>query len=79
VSRIDADGSGRLSPDELVEWMVRVEREHQARDVGNRWEQADKDEDGFVTLEEYAQTISVGGELCGCGLTESATCQRWGI
>lgn len=79
MSRIDADGSGRLSPDELVDWMVKVEREYQARDMGSKWEQADRDEDGYVTLEEYAQTISVGGELCGRGLREHAACYRWGI
>ena len=63
VTRIDANGNEQLSASEMVEWMVRLEKAHKTQDLQDVFREADRNSNGFVTLAEFARTMSLEGEL----------------
>ena len=62
MQRIDTDGNSGLSVEEMVEWMVRLERDQQTQGLRDHFREADRNSNGFVTLTEFAHTMGNAGE-----------------
>lgn len=62
VENIDTDGSNGLSVGEMVEWMIRLERADTMKDLRNHFREADRNNNGYVTLTEFAHTMASMGE-----------------
>lgn len=62
MERIDADGNSGISVEEMVEWMVRLEKAHKTKDLRDHFRESDRNNNGFVTLAEFAHTIQKLGE-----------------
>lgn len=58
----DSDGSQGLSKVEMVEWMMRLEKAETMKGLRNHFREADRDNNGYVTLLEFAHTMAAVGE-----------------
>ena len=51
----------------MADWMVRLEREQQTKGLQNHFREADRNNNGFVTLTEFAHTMgNMGKEREAC-------------
>ena len=65
LKRVDRDGSRGMSLEEMVHWMVRMERADSQLGVRHHFIESDRNADGYVTLMEFARTAgTAGGKLC---------------
>lgn len=62
VERIDTDGNSGISVEEMVEWMMRLEKAHKTKDLRDFFRESDRNNNGFVTLAEFAHTMRKFGE-----------------
>lgn len=62
VERIDKDGNSGLSVEEMADWILRLERDQQTKGLRNHFREADRNNNGFVTLTEFAHTMGNVGE-----------------
>ena len=62
MDHIDTDGNSGLSVGEMVDWMVRLETAQRTRGLRDNFREADRNNNGFVTLAEFAHTLSIAGE-----------------
>ena len=61
MEEIDTDGSEGLSVMEMVEWMVRLERDDSLQGLRSHFREADRNSNGYVTLAEFAHTMGTIG------------------
>ena len=66
MENIDRDGSEGLSVEEMVEWMVRLERAETMRGLRTNFKETDRNGNGHVTLTEFAHTVASFGECVCC-------------
>ena len=62
VERIDTDGSKGLSVEEMVEWMVRLEKAQKTESLRSNFRETDRNDNGYVTLTEFAHTMAKNSE-----------------
>ena len=62
VDRIDTDGNKGLSVEEMVDWMVRIEKAQTTKSLRNHFRETDRNSNGYVTLTEFAHTMANTGE-----------------
>ena len=53
VGRIDESGDGKLSKEEIVSWLEKVEDHTYKAEADDLFVKEDTDQDGFITFEEY--------------------------
>lgn len=63
MEHIDTDGNSGITVEEMVEWMMRLEKAHKRRNLRDFFRETDRNSNGFVTLAEFAHTIQKVGEL----------------
>lgn len=63
VERIDTDGNKGLSVEEMVDWMVKTEKTKKTKSLRNYFREADRNSNGYVTLTEFAHTMSDTSEV----------------
>ena len=62
VDRIDTDGNSGLSVGEMVDWMVRLEKDQKTGGLRDHFRETDRNSNGYVTLTEFAHTMATTGE-----------------
>lgn len=72
MERIDRDSSNGLSVEEMVHWMVRMERAQTKSGLRNQFRENDRNSDGYVTLTEFARSVSTSGKR-GSSLQQKKT------
>ena len=55
VDRIDSDGDGFVTTEELKTWIKRVQRRYIYDNVAKVWKDYDRDKDDKISWEEYKQ------------------------
>lgn len=71
VDRIDSDGDGYVTTEELKVWIKRVQKRYIYDNVAKVWKDYDRDKDDKISWEEYKQA-TYGyylGKLCR-GITQ---------
>ena len=59
VDKIDTDRNGKVSDQELAEWVRKVSKRYVYDDVDRMWSYYDTDNDGFVNLDEHKEIFGV--------------------
>lgn len=68
VDRIDSDGDGFVTTEELKVWIKRVQKRYIYDNVAKVWKDYDRDTDGKISWEEYKQATYgyyLGERRCG--------------
>lgn len=55
VDRIDSDGNGYISPEELKSWIKRVQKRYVYENVAKVWTDYDLNKDNKISWDEYKQ------------------------
>ena len=66
VEHIDTDSNSGITVEEMVEWMMRLEKAHKTKNLRGFFRETDRNDNGFITLAEFAHTIKRAGELHKC-------------
>ena len=61
VARIDTDGDGRLSRDEIIAQLMKLDKEYLERDLSDQWSMYDANGDTFITFQEYKDSFGMQG------------------
>ena len=61
LARIDTDGDGRLSRDEIIAQMMKLDMEYLERDLNDQWDMYDANGDSYITFQEYKDSFGVQG------------------
>ena len=59
MDKIDTDRNGKVSDQELAEWVRKVSKRYVYDDVDKTWSYYDTDNDGFVNLDEHKEIFGV--------------------
>lgn len=63
MGHIDSDGNSGITVEEMVEWMMRLEKAQKTNNLRDFFRETDRNDNGFITLAEFAHTIQKAGEL----------------